>query len=170
MRWLGVACMAVFMTLLAAPASAAEEGLVIRAAELMAQPFLDAPKAGPIAPNQPVTILERRGGWVRVDAGGRTGWVRVLNVRLVSAGAAGPAARGSGGITALLRTGSSGKTVTTGVKGMGEEDIRRAAPDYAELGQLGTLGVDAATARDHSQKNALKEPAVEYLKAKGPRK
>lgn len=168
MRWLGVVCWAALTTLSAAPAVAAEQGLIIRAADLMAQPFLDAPKAGPIAPNQPVTILERRGGWVRVDVGGRGGWVRMLNVRLASAGAARPA--GGGGITALLRTGSSGKTVTTGVKGMGEEDIRRAAPDFAGLAQLGTLGVDAAQARDNALKNALKEPAVEYLKAKGARK
>jgi hypothetical protein len=170
MRWLRVACLAALMTLPAAPAAAAEQGLIIRAADLMAQPFLDAAKAGPVAPNQPVTILERRGGWMRVDAGGRAGWVRMLNVRLASAGTARPTAGGSGGIATLLRTGSSGKTVTTGVKGMGEEDIRNAAPDYAELAQLGTLGVDAAQARDNALKNALKEPAVEYLKAKGTRK
>ena len=168
MRWLGVACLAL-MILPAASAAAAEQGVIIRAGDLMTQPFLDAPKAGPVAPNDAVTILERRGGWLRIDAGGRTGWVRMLNVRLASAGTARPAA-GGGGITALLRTGSSGKTVTTGVKGMGEEDIRRAAPDYAELAQLGTLGVDAAQARATARTNALKEPTVEYLKAKGGRK
>ena len=147
-------------------AEAAEKGLILRAGDLLAQPFIDAAKSGPIAANQPATILERRGAWANVEVGGRTGWVRVLNLRL-EPGAARPGgarpAGAAGNPLSLLRTGSSGRTVTTGVKGMDEEDIRNATPDYAELELLGTLAVNADEARANAVKSSLKENTVDYL-------
>ena len=145
-----------------ASAQAAEKGLIIRAGDLMAQPFIDADKVGPVTASEPVTMVERRGGWVRVEAGGGTGWVRMLNVRL-QASAGGPAA-GNPSAASLLRTGSSGRTVTTGIKGLGEEDIRNASANYAELEQLGTLAVGAAETRANAEKSQLKESEVAYLK------
>lgn len=152
-------------------AHAAEKGLVIRAGDLMAQPFIDATKAGPLTANQPVTILERRGGWANVESNGRSGWIRLLNVRLeprpataaTGQRAGGPSASSLTNPASLLRTGSSGRTVTTGVKGMDEADIRNASPDYVQLQLLGTLGVDAAAGRDHAQKSNLKEATLGYL-------
>ena len=46
---------------------------------------------------------------------------------------------------------------------MDEEDIRNASPDPVQLLRLGTLGVDAATARAHAQKSNLKENTLGYL-------
>jgi hypothetical protein len=143
-------------------ADAAEKGLVIRAGDLLAQPFIDAAKSRPLTANQPVTILERRGAWANVDAGGQKGWVRLLNLRL-DPGTARPARSESASAASLLRTGSSGRTVTTGVKGMDEEDIRNATPDYAALETLGTLAVGASEARATAQKANLKENSVDYL-------
>jgi hypothetical protein len=145
-----------------ASAHAAEKGLIIRAGDLMEQPFIDAAKVGPVAASEPVTMVERRGGWVRVEAGGGTGWVRMLNVRL-AASAGGPAAN-SPSAASLLRTGSSGRTVTTGIKGLGEEDIRNASADYAQLEQLGTLAVGAEETRQNAEKSQLRYNDVAYLK------
>ena len=156
MRTFRAVLLAALPLLIATTAHAAEKGLVIRAGDLMAQPFIDAAKAGPLTANQPVTILARRGGWAQIEAAGRSGWMRLLNLRLE------PRAPNAAD-TARLRTGSSGRTVTTGVKGMDEADIRNASPDYAQLQLLGTLGVDAAAGRDHAQKNNLKETALGYL-------
>jgi hypothetical protein len=152
---------AVALTVPLGAAQAAERGVIIRAGDLMDQPFIDAGKAAPVGANQPVTILERRAGWLRVEAGGHGGWVRMLNVRLDGA-AAGPVAGKPG--FAALRTGSSGKTVTTGIKGLGEEDIRQASPDYQQLDALGTLAVDPAETRENAAKNQLKESTTAYLK------
>lgn len=156
------------------PTSAiAEKGQVIRAGEIMAQPFIDAAKVGPVTANQPVTILARKGGWINVDAGGQKGWIRALNLRLEAApGLPGVAAKpgaagGSANPMSLLRTNSSGRTVTTGVKGLDEEDIRKAAPDPAQLAQLETLAVAEADARAHADRGKLKESQIESLKAKG---
>ena len=147
-------------------AEAAEKGLILRAGDLLAQPFIDAAKSGPITANQPVTIVERRGAWANVETGGKSGWVRVLNLRLEPAAARPGGARpagGSGNPLSLLQTGSSGRTVTTGVKGMDEEDIQNATPDYAELELLGTLAENADAARANAVKSNLKENTVDYL-------
>ena len=151
-----------------AAAQSAEKGLIIRAGDLMAEPFIDAAKTGPVAASAPVTLLERRGGWVRVEAGGATGWVRMLNVRLEAApalAAAAPATGRSASPLSLLRTGSTGQTVTTGIKGLGEEDIRNASANYAQLDQLGAFAVAPAVSRAHAQASQLKENDVAYLKA-----
>ncbi len=160
-----------FLLLRAFSADAAEKGLIIRAGDLLAQPFIDAANTGKVAPAQQVTIVERRGAWVNVQAGGKSGWVRLLNVRLEPAtGLASlskPQSARPNGLSSLLQTGSSGRTVTTGVKGMDEEDIRNSTPNYQELTLLETLGVDAADARASAAKNNLKERSVAYLDKKG---
>jgi len=138
-------------------ARANERGIVIRAGDLFAEPFIDAAKLGPLTSNQPVTIIERRGGWLAVEVGGRRGWVRMLNVRLEAA--AGPVAS-----TSAMRTGSTGRTVATGVKGLDEVDIRNAAIDREQLAKLGELSVSAADARQHALQDNLKESKVDYLK------
>ena len=140
-------------------ALASERGLMIRAGELFDQPFIDAKKLGPLTPNQPVTIIERRGGWVSVDAGGKRGWVRLLNLRLE------PAVQPIGmRSTAALRTGSTGRTVATGVKGLDEANIRSAALDRGQLAQLELLGVTDDAAKQYGSQNQLKERMIAYLK------
>ena len=154
---------------LAPTAASAEKGRIIRAGDLLAQPFIDAPSAAKLTASQPVTIVERRGPWVSVQANGKTGWVRLLNLRLepAAAGLSRPStvSRPSG-LSSLMQTGSSGRTVTTGVKGMDEEDIRASTPNYEELTLLEGLGVDAADARASAEKAKLAARSVAYLDKK----
>lgn len=176
MRRIAAILLAMLLLCPLASAQAAEKGLIIRAGDLMEQPFIDAAKTGPVTANQPVTILARRGAWANVESNGKTGWVRVLNLRLDPGNARPAGARPSNSAStnftnpaSLLRTGSSGRTVTTGVKGMDEEDIRNASPDYGELEQLGTLAVNADDARANAGRSKLTENSVDYLD-KGRRK
>ncbi len=153
-------------------ARAAEKGLIIRAGDLLAQPFIDAANNGKVTAAQQVTIVERRGAWVNVQAAGKSGWVRLLNVRLEPPGGLATPVKGApaakpNGLTSLLQTGSSGRTVTTGVKGMDEEDIRNSVPNYQELTLLETLGVEADDARASAARRKLEERSVAYLDAKG---
>jgi hypothetical protein len=153
-------------------ALAAERGLIIRAGELKAQPFIDAAKTASVTPNQPVTIVERKGAWASVESNGQKGWVRLLNVRLEPrSGAASTGRPGStGGITSLLSTGSRGGSVTTGVKGMDETDIRNASPNLAELDRLNGLSVEPPEARADATKYGLKENTLGYLDEKRGRR
>ena len=110
------------------------------------------------------------------------GWVRSLNLRLQGTGGAQPQAaaaagnngqgRGNGrpaNLNALtnpasaLRSGSSGRTVTTGVKGLDGEDIKNASPDYAQVQELALLGVDAADGQAMAAEAKLAENKLNYL-------
>ncbi len=152
---------ALFGLLLVLPGMAlgAEKALVLRTGDLLEKPFIDAGKAGQVAPNQPVTILQGQGAWANVDVGGHTGWVRLLNLRLAT-GAAGTTPTA----TAMLRTGSSGQTVTTGVKGLDEGDIEKASVDPAQLARLSTLAVSGSEARDNAAQSHLAENQIDYLR------
>lgn len=151
---------------IAAYPAAAESGAVIRADELKAMPFIDATTSAKLPANQPVNILGRKGGWIEVEANGQTGWVRMLNVRL--AGGSAPAA-GQANVHAasLLRTGSSGKTVTTGIKGLGEEDLQNAAPNPAQVAKLAEFAVPAAEASANARASGLVEQQVNFIDEKG---
>lgn len=163
MRALAIAAV-IAAALAAAPALAAEKAAVVRAAELKDRPFVDATTVQTLSANAPVTVLVRQGAWAQVEAGGAKGWVRVLNLRLDGAQQAHPTGGGLSSAAALFRTGSSGKTVTTGVKGMDEADIRNATPNPAQLAQLDTLAPNAADARANAMQSGLHESAVTYLK------
>jgi hypothetical protein len=164
---------------------AAERAVAIRAGELKQQPFIDAAGAGSVAANQAVSVVTRQGGWVRIESNGQSGWMRMLNVRLEtrapasgstatstsststgsSASSARSLSRGNAPSSgSLLRTGSSGKTVTTGVKGLDESSIRGSTPDQAQVAQLETLAVDPAEAASHAASSGLQEQSVDYLK------
>ena len=158
MRSIGTT-MFVLALLLPFAAHAAERGAVIRAGDLKEKPFIDAPATAQLAADQQVNVLARQGGWVQVESGGKTGWLRMLNLRMASTGPAKPAGKQA----SILRTGSSGKTVTTGIKGVDEEDIRNATVNYAELQILSTLAVPAAEATANAQASGLKESKVSYL-------
>lgn len=166
MRFIGTLFLAAGLALPLAPALAAESAAVIRASELKAKPFVDAETADKLAANQAVTIVGRQGGWAQVQANGKTGWVRMLNLRLQAAAGAGQGGKRSASAS-LLRTGSSGRTVTTGIKGLGEEDIRNATPDMGEVQELAALAVDPAEASANAQQNGLKEHDVAHLKNGG---
>lgn len=155
---------AVFAALMmgSAAALAAESGVVIRADVLRDKPFIDAAEVQKVAANAPVSITARQGGWVKVDAGGATGWVRTLNIRLAGGGTT-----GSSGLLAAssaFRTGSSGTQVTTGVKGLGESDLNAAVPNAAQLAMLDAQAVTPAAASEQAMRNGLKTNQVEYLK------
>jgi len=155
---------AALASFIAASPAVAESGAVIRADDLRAMPFIDAAAAAHVEANQPVTILNRKGGWVEVQANGKTGWVRMLNLRLQG----GPTAQGQANIksASLLRTNSSGRTVTTGIKGLGEEDLKNASVDPAQLAELATLSVPPAEAQANAQTSGLVEHPVNYLDQK----
>lgn len=156
MRSLRAILLAAALLLPGGEALAAERGMTIRAGDLYAEPFIDAAKLGPIAANQAVTIVSRKGGWLSVEAGGRKGWVRLLIVRLEAGGA--------GASTAALRTGSTGRTIATGVKGLDEGSIRNASIDREQLARLEQMGASENEARALAGEAGLKESQIANLK------
>jgi hypothetical protein len=60
--------------------------------------------------------------------------------------------------------------VTTGIKGLGEEDLQNAVPDPAQLAKLVALAVPAAEASSNAAASGLVEHSVDYLDSKMKKK
>lgn len=140
-----------------------EGATLARDTELRAKPLNDAAVVAPLKAKAVVDVLARSGAWAQVKtADGATGYVRLLNLR-TSSGAQGGS--GVGQLASVFRTGSSGNSVSTGVKGMSEEDLTGATADPAQLTRLGTYKTTAPEAREAARLAGLKATAVEYLPA-----
>jgi hypothetical protein len=111
----------------------AQSGTVVRKTDLRDKPFLDAAVIAPIAANTPIQIQANKGAWMQVKAAnGQVGWIKLLNVR-TSGGGTNSSSLALGNV---IKTGSSGQTVTTGVKGLSAEQIRQAEPNAAEVAKM----------------------------------
>ena len=129
--------MRLLLPLLFLPALAwAEPATTIRQVEMKKAPAADAETIAVIAENTALDALERKGGWTRVKSASGDGWVRMLALRF---GGTGAARQGDSGVSKLFnvaRTGSSGTTVTTGVRGLDPEMLANAQPNPNELAKM----------------------------------
>lgn len=150
----------------AAPAYAKQPAYTVRSTEIKKQPFSDAATVATLGANAGVSILSRQGGWVRISSDKGNGWVKMLSLRSNSTAAR----RGDSGLQSLFnvgRTGSSGITVATGVRGLSEEELKNAQPDPRELEKLQNYAVNKAKAERFAREARLKSQRLDYLPASG---
>lgn len=144
-------------------ALAAEKATIARDTELRSKALGDAAVVQALKAGTPVTINTRSGAWAQVSGSdGKTGYVRLLNLRSVST------QKGDSGVGALanvFRTGSSGRSVATGVKGMSEEQLTGATPSPEQAEKLSTLRVSEKDARSTAALAGLKATQVAWLPA-----
>ncbi|MEK7716190.1 MAG: SH3 domain-containing protein [Pseudomonadota bacterium] len=145
---------------------ARETGTTRSAVDLMATPYRDAKPAGQLPSNTTVDILERRGGWLRISAQGKTGWARLHQVRAGE----GPEAKKSGEGLAMLRnvgktgrSGSQGIVATTGIRGLSAEELKSAQPNPKAVESMEASRASDTTARDFARSAGLKEKDVPFL-------
>jgi len=147
------------MFLLAAGAAQAESALTMKAAELQAQAQSDSAVVASLPESTRVEVLGRKGAWSQVrTAAGQSGWVRMLNLK--PEGAAAQPAPGSGALGAVGSLLSAGRgtntaTVTTGVRGLSEEDLQRAQANPAELEKALRFRADRDAAQDFARRGNL---------------
>lgn len=149
---------------LAAPAYAVQTAYAVRSTEIKSLPYSDAATVATLAEKAKVNILMRQGGWVKINSKNGNGWVRMLSVR--SDNTAGKT--GDSGLISLLnvgRSGSSGITTTTGIRGLSEEDLKNAQPNPAELDKLEKYAVNKAKAEKFAREVQLKAQQLDYLPA-----
>ena len=152
----------------APPASAptGQVARVSRAADLRDAPSNDGKLVRVLKAETSVTVFERRGGWyhVRVDQG--DGWLRLTSVRFTVA----TTDQSSGGLSTPLRFLQSGRsavtsgTVTTGVRGLSEEDLANAVPNPGAVDALDAVAVSADEARRYAAELRLVPATVAYIK------
>lgn len=143
-------------------AAAAEKATIARNTDLRAKPLNDAAVVAPLKAQTAVSIESRSGAWAQVTVGGKTGYVRLLNLRTQSA------QKGDSGVksvASVFRTGSSGHSVSTGVKGLSEEDLTGAAANPEQVKKLATYTAIKGDATESAQAAGLKATQVAYLPA-----
>lgn len=142
----------------------ADPATLIRATELKRAPATDAETVAELAADSAVEALERQGGWTRVKAEKGEGWVKMLALRY---GGSGAAKKGDSGMTQLFnvaRTGSSGTQVTTGVRGLDEQQLANAQPNAAELAKMNRFAAQPDAAAAFAAKGKLSAKPVAYPK------
>lgn len=150
--------------LLAVGAHGADTGTALKTDEVKAQPFRDAKKVGAIAKGDKVQILRKQGGWLEIKVGGKQGWVRMLSVRRGEAGKT-DAAKEAGAVAGLAtgRTGTGQVVSTTGVRGLGEEDLKQAKFSEEEIRKAESYRVSAQAAQQFAQAAKLAPRRLAFL-------
>ncbi len=131
----------------------------------------------PLPQQTPITRLPaRQGPWMQVQTGsGASGWVHMFDVTTASAQAsAGSSATGAlRGLTSFLNRGSSRAgntttaTATTGIRGLGAEDINNAQPDLQAVASVEGQRLDATQARRFAAEAQLQARKVDALPVPG---
>lgn len=154
-----------FLALLFLPAvGLAEPATVVRATDLKKDPATDAPTIAQLAEGAKVDSLERKGGWTRVKSAAAEGWIKMLALRF---GAPGEAKQGDSGLTQLFnvaRSGTSGTQVTTGVRGLGAEQLANARPNPEEMRRMQGYAVPREAAASFAASANLQAQRVEEPK------
>jgi len=150
-----------------APLQAEEGATVLRDSELRSAPYSDARIVTVLKARSTLTILSRRGGWYQARTVARqTGWVRMSAIRL------GELRAGSSGVGETLRflssgrSGSSGVTVATGIRGLSAADVANAKPNHQAVNRLGRYQTSASQARSYAAEAKLKSRQLAYMSEK----
>lgn len=142
-------------------AIAADAATIARDTPLRDKPFNDAAIIAQLNAKAAVSVQSRSGAWARISTpDNKQGYVRLLNLRTTS-GQQG--ASGVGALASVFRTGSSGTSVATGVKGLSEENLTGAEANPAEAEKLATYEATNSQARSAAKRAGLKARTVEYL-------
>jgi hypothetical protein len=154
----------VFLLGLATSAWAQEQAFTNRSTELKDKAAPEAATLKTLPENTELKVLQRSGGWTRVDAGGQQGWVRVFHLRFPAT----TETSSGGGLSSLSsalgfgRQKSQTTTIaTTGIRGLSPEDLKNANPDTAALAKAQSYRSDKPTAERYAREGKLATTKVD---------
>ncbi|MGB8518032.1 MAG: hypothetical protein WCD45_09095 [Gallionella sp.] len=136
----------------------------VRSTEIKQKPFSDAASVATLAEKASVKVLQRQGGWTKISSDQGDGWVKMLDLR----GSDTSTKKGDTGLGSLFnlgRSGSSGTTVATGVRGLSEEDLKNAQPNPEEFAKLQTFAADKPQAEKFARGGKLKTQSLDFIPA-----
>ena len=134
----------------------------IRPTELKAKPYTDADTLTTLPPQTRVEVLARQASWTQVKSTSFSGWVKMLSLQLES----NVQKRGDNGLRSLFNvasTGRSSSTVTTGIRGLSEEQLKNTKPDPQALQAAKRYTVSREAAQRYAAEGKLHAQSVDYL-------
>lgn len=150
---------------LASGLALAAPGVALKDENMLAKPSAGAGAVGKMSKGMTVDIVAKEGGWLEVKAGGKQGWVRLLSVRAGSGGVGSNGLAGVAGVAGAVTQKSDPTRVVAvaGVRGLNEEDLKRASFDANEIARLESYAVSRAEAQAFADKSGLKPQKVAAL-------
>jgi len=147
--------------------AAQEQAFTNRSTEMKESASADAKTVASLPESTPVKVLARQGGWTRVDASGKQGFVRVFHLRFPATVAAATSSSGSSlaGLGSALGFGrgeAKANLATTGVRGLSPEDLKNASPDAQALAKAHTYRADKPAAERFAREGKLNAVSVDY--------
>ncbi|MCW8825977.1 MAG: SH3 domain-containing protein [Gammaproteobacteria bacterium] len=167
----------VLMASLTPPLMAQElkQGWVLGESNLYKKPYSDAEVMSRLAADSEVKVIKRKGGWYQVKVSkSRSGWMRMNTLRFGEQSGD----KKAGNISGLQQTiklfktgrsGSSGVTVATGIRGLDATDLQNSKPNHEALEQLKTFSTDQEGAKSFAAKAKLTGQTLAYIPEEKPK-
>lgn len=149
-------CLALSGSLLSTPAGAQATA---RDAILRADPQAGAREVARLAAGTRLAILKRDGFWVQAGAGGARGWLRMTELSFAQPGGAANLATIDSG-----RLGKHNIVASSAARGLSADELRQAAPDFAAVAALASLGAEPAALRAFRNQGGLDTVTVAPLR------
>jgi hypothetical protein len=155
-----------FLLCLGAPAFAQGQAFTNRATDLKEQAAAESRTISSLAENTEVKVVQRAGGWTRVESAGKSGWVRVFHLRFPATTATDSSGGGflsgiSSAISGKPRTQQAG-IQTVGVRGLSPEELKNASPDTEALKRMQSFRADKPAAERFAREGKLAESSIDY--------
>jgi hypothetical protein len=147
-----------------------EQAFTNRSTELKDRGAPDAHALATLPADTPVKVIARSGGWTRVDAAGKNGYVNVFHLRFpasvdTSSSSSSLGSRLASGATSIFGgnrdTEKKATLATTGIRGLSPEDLKNASPDAAALAKAQSYRSDKPTAERFARDGKLTAVAVD---------
>jgi hypothetical protein len=146
-------------------AQAGEAAYTVRSTDLKAKPYTDADTLTILPERSKVEIVGRHGSWDKVMENGKIGWVKMLSLRIEEGVQSKTGDNGFKTLFNVASTGSSGSTMTTGVRGLSEENLRNPHPNPKALQELNGVAASKAEAQQFAGVGKLTTAKMNYLPA-----
>ncbi|MDH3443336.1 MAG: SH3 domain-containing protein [Deltaproteobacteria bacterium] len=143
-------------------ALAPETGTARRKSEIKESPYRDAKPVGSLSKGDKVDLLARQGGWYQVKSPKGRGWVRMLSIRR---GEVRKRKIEAGELVGLAsgRAGTGRVVATTGIRGLTEEELKKAKYNESEVKKVEALKATADEVRKFATAGNLAAQKIEYL-------
>lgn len=172
----------VLSILLVAPLRADQDGIIVRSAPVHDKADYGSRRVGQIKAGTRVSIMGRQGGWKEIfsEQEAIIGWVRGYQVRVaesapeIQAESASDSRGFLAGLASFSRKASSffksddnktsSGTATIGVRGLSEEEIKSAQPDFVEFEEMKQFASNGKRAASFSRQGGLTAIKVPHIR------
>ena len=143
-----------------------QRATTLKQTELRSEPYSDARVVTSLRARQSVTVVQRKGGWYQVRSAGHRGWLRMSHIRLGDGASAGSDGSGLAQTLRFLgtgRSGASGVTVATGIRGLDAADVANATPNHGAVNRLERYKASPTAAKSFARNVHLKSQPLGYI-------